>query len=112
MTMGANQQSKSDDDDDSGSSGGGAQAMTQSMTTIMPLMFGFFSLQFSVGLSIYFVTSNVMGIIQYSPQGRKVLDKIFKNNKTEDVIVESVDEDDEPVKQPRKTQKKKKPRKK
>jgi YidC/Oxa1 family membrane protein insertase len=42
-----------------------AQAMTQSMTTIMPLMFGFFSLSFSVGLSIYFVVSNVVGIIQY-----------------------------------------------
>ncbi len=43
-----------------------AQAMTQSMTTIMPLMFGFFSLSFSVGLSIYFITGNIIGIIQYS----------------------------------------------
>jgi len=43
-----------------------AQAMTQSMTTVMPLMFGFFSLSFSVGLSIYFITGNIIGIIQYS----------------------------------------------
>jgi YidC/Oxa1 family membrane protein insertase len=43
-----------------------AQAMSQSMTTIMPLMFGFFSLSFSVGLSIYFITGNIIGIIQYS----------------------------------------------
>lgn len=43
-----------------------AQAMNQSMTTIMPLMFGFFSLSFSVGLSIYFITGNIIGIIQYS----------------------------------------------
>lgn len=42
-----------------------AQAVTQSMTTIMPLMFGFFSLSFSVGLSIYFVVSNIVGIFQY-----------------------------------------------
>ncbi|NWF69486.1 MAG: membrane protein insertase YidC [Chloroflexi bacterium] len=42
-----------------------AQAMTQSMGTIMPLMFGWFSLSFSVGLSIYFVVSNIIGIIQY-----------------------------------------------
>lgn len=116
MTMGANQQSKSDSDSDEGSSGGGqAAAMTQSMTTIMPLMFGFFSLSFSVGLSIYFVTSNVMGIIQYSPQGRKVLNRIFgkKTDDDNDVIVDSDDdEDDEPVKKPRKAQKKKKPRKK
>jgi YidC/Oxa1 family membrane protein insertase len=51
-----------------------AQAMTQSMTTIMPLMFGFFSLQFSVGLSIYFVISNVIGIVQYSLMGQSKLD--------------------------------------
>jgi len=51
-----------------------AQAMTQSMTTIMPLMFGFFSLSFSVGLSIYFVTSNLIGIVQYSLMGESKLD--------------------------------------
>jgi hypothetical protein len=44
--------------------------MTRSMTTIMPLMFGFFSLSFSVGLSIYFVVSNLVGIIQYTVMGR------------------------------------------
>lgn len=51
-----------------------AQAMTQSMTTIMPLMFGFFSLSFSVGLSIYFVVSNLVGIVQYSMMGQSKLD--------------------------------------
>ncbi|MBC7870909.1 MAG: membrane protein insertase YidC [Chitinophagaceae bacterium] len=44
--------------------------MTRSMTTIMPLMFGFFSLQFSVGLGIYFVVSNVVGIAQYTLMGK------------------------------------------
>ncbi len=43
-----------------------AAAMTQSMTTIMPLMMGMFSLSFSVGLSVYFIVSNVMGIVQYA----------------------------------------------
>lgn len=113
-TTKGNQDSK-DKDDDGQSSGIGsqAQAMTKSMTTIMPLMFGFFSLSFSVGLSIYFVTSNLIGIVQYSPQGRKVLDKIFSSNKGDDVIVAVADkaEDDKPVKKPRKF-KKKKPRKK
>ncbi|MCB9452052.1 MAG: YidC/Oxa1 family membrane protein insertase [Anaerolineaceae bacterium] len=47
-----------------------AQAMTQSMTTVMPLMMGFFSLSFSVGLSIYFVVSNVITIVQYSMMGK------------------------------------------
>jgi YidC/Oxa1 family membrane protein insertase len=37
--------------------------MGQSMTLMMPLMFGFFSLSFSTGLSFYFIVSNVIGII-------------------------------------------------
>jgi YidC/Oxa1 family membrane protein insertase len=43
-----------------------AAAMTQSMTTIMPVMMGMFSLSFSVGLSIYFIVSNLISIVQYS----------------------------------------------
>ena len=117
LTMSANKQQKADNDDDDEEQnvGGQAQAMTKSMTTIMPLMFGFFSLSFSVGLSIYFVTSNLIGIVQYSPQGRKVLDRVFRsNNNNNDVVVDSEDEEEEPepVKKPRKTRKKKKPRKK
>lgn len=46
-----------------------AAAMTQSMTTIMPIMMGMFSLSFSVGLSVYFIVSNVIGIVQYSRNG-------------------------------------------
>ncbi len=42
-----------------------AQAMSQSMGTIMPIMYTFFALQFSVGLSIYFIVSNIIGILQY-----------------------------------------------
>lgn len=38
--------------------------MTQSMQYTMPLMFGFFALQFQAGLSVYFVLSNVIGIAQ------------------------------------------------
>lgn len=64
-----------------------AQAMTQSMTTVMPLMFGFFSLSFSVGLSIYFITGNIIGIIQYSLMNdqsalRKFLDRGKENDET------------------------------
>ncbi|HUN05574.1 MAG TPA: YidC/Oxa1 family membrane protein insertase [Aggregatilineales bacterium] len=55
---------KSDDGEPSATNQ--AAAMTQSMTTIMPVMMGMFSLSFSVGLSIYFVVSNVISIIQYS----------------------------------------------
>jgi YidC/Oxa1 family membrane protein insertase len=44
--------------------------MTQSMGTIMPLMYGFFALSFSVGLSVYFIVSNLMQIAQYALSGR------------------------------------------
>ena len=42
---------------------GQAASMNQSMTLMMPLMFGFFSLNFSTGLSFYFIVSNIIGII-------------------------------------------------
>jgi YidC/Oxa1 family membrane protein insertase len=46
------------------SSGDGqAASMGQSMTLMMPLMFGFFSLSFSAGLSFYFIISNIIGIV-------------------------------------------------
>lgn len=58
----------------SSSSGSGqsdqAAAMTRQMTTIMPLMFGIFALSFASGLSIYFIASNIVGIIQYALMGR------------------------------------------
>jgi YidC/Oxa1 family membrane protein insertase len=38
--------------------------MTQSMQYTMPLMFGFISLQFPAGLSLYFVLSNLIGMGQ------------------------------------------------
>jgi YidC/Oxa1 family membrane protein insertase len=47
----------------SGSSDSQPAGMSQSMTMMMPLMFGFFSLNFSTGLSFYFVVSNIIGII-------------------------------------------------
>ena len=109
---GQNKSSKDDDDDDNGAPAGGqAAAMTKSMTTIMPIMFGFFSLSFSVGLSIYFVTSNLIGVVQYSPQGKRVLEKVFRRKSADAPPVEVIFEDDDPPPKTRK-RKKKKPRKK
>jgi YidC/Oxa1 family membrane protein insertase len=45
-------------------------AMGQSMAYTMPLMLGWFALTFPSGLAVYFVTSNVLGIIQYAAQGK------------------------------------------
>jgi YidC/Oxa1 family membrane protein insertase len=41
-----------------------AAGMSQSMMYTMPLMFGFFSVQFPSGLSIYFILANIIGIAQ------------------------------------------------
>ena len=118
LTMGMTGQKsgkKDDDDDDGGSVGGGqAAAMTKSMTTIMPIMFGFFSLSFSVGLSLYFVTSNLIGMAQYSPQGRRALERLFggkKDDEPVEVIFPEEDEAEPPAKKARR-RKKKKPRRK
>ncbi len=54
-----------------------AAAMSQSMGTIMPLMYGFFALSFSVGLSVYFIASNVIGIVQYAMMGKADFRRIF-----------------------------------
>ena len=48
--------------------------MTQSMQYTMPLMFGFFSLQFPAGLSIYFILANLIGIVQ-GLYMRRVMDR-------------------------------------
>ena len=45
-------------------------AMGQSMALTMPLMLGWFALTFPSGLSVYFITSNLLGIIQYAAQGK------------------------------------------
>ena len=45
-------------------------SMNQSMQIMMPLMFGFFALSFSSALSIYFIVSNAVGVIQYAAINR------------------------------------------
>ncbi len=58
-----------------------AAAMNRSMGTMMPLMFGFFALSFSVGLSVYFIVSNILGIAQYSGPGKRLLERVFGDGK-------------------------------
>jgi YidC/Oxa1 family membrane protein insertase len=47
-----------------------AAAMSNMMSIYMPLMLGYFALTFPSGLSVYFITSNVLGIVQYAMQGK------------------------------------------
>ena len=52
-------------------SGDSQQAsMNQSMQLMMPLMFGYITLQYASGLALYFVVSNIVGIaIQFAIAG-------------------------------------------
>lgn len=43
-----------------------AAQMSQTMMLTTTLMFGYFSFTFASGLSIYFVVSNILGVLQYS----------------------------------------------
>jgi len=47
----------------------GAQ-MTKTMSIYMPLMLGWFALNFASGIAVYFIVSNVLGVVQYAATGR------------------------------------------
>jgi YidC/Oxa1 family membrane protein insertase len=57
-----------------------SQSMTQTMQYMMPLMFGFFALSFSAALSIYFVVSNLIGVVQYGAINRWFRDRWEKES--------------------------------
>ncbi len=44
--------------------------MSSMMSIYMPLLLGWFALNFASGISIYFITSNLLGIAQYAATGR------------------------------------------
>lgn len=44
--------------------------MTRMMSIYMPLMLGWFSLTFASGIAVYFIVSNILGIVQYAATGR------------------------------------------
>lgn len=65
-----------------------AAQMSKSMNMMMPIMMGWMALTFSSGLAIYFVTSNLVGILQYAILGRldwsNVLPWLKKDKNTAD----------------------------
>jgi YidC/Oxa1 family membrane protein insertase len=44
--------------------------MSSMMSIYMPLLLGWFALNFASGISVYFITSNLLGIVQYAATGR------------------------------------------
>jgi len=54
-----------------------ASQMSGMMNLYMPLLMGWFAYSFASGLAIYFVTSNLISIIQYALMGRFDLSALF-----------------------------------
>ncbi len=60
--------------------------MSKSMNMMMPIMMGWMALTFSSGLSIYFVASNLVTILQYALMGKLNFSNLFPGKKTEVVV--------------------------
>ena len=78
-----------------------AASMQQSMQVTMPLMFGFMAMQFPSGLSIYFVISNLIGMVQgfimkRSREQEKILQAEAKKHRKKPKAVE-LEETTQPV---------------
>jgi YidC/Oxa1 family membrane protein insertase len=44
--------------------------MTKMMGIYMPLLLGWFALNFASGIAVYFIVSNILGVVQYAATGR------------------------------------------
>jgi len=56
--------------------------MGRMMGLYMPLFIGYLSYLYQAGLALYFVTSNVVGILQYAATGRLDLQNLLPGKKT------------------------------
>jgi len=82
-----------------------AAAMTNSMNMTMPILMGVMAYQFSAGLALYFVVSNLTTVAQYAAMGKTDWSRIFpwvkskpKESKPSIVIPDLPDEvEEEPV---------------
>jgi YidC/Oxa1 family membrane protein insertase len=78
-----------------------AASMSNSMTMMMPLMMGWMAFQFSAGLALYFLISNLTTMVQYVAMGRADWSRIFPWMESKDadsaqkVIIETVPDDDD-----------------
>ena len=77
-------------------------AMTNSMNMTMPVMMGVLAFQFSAGLALYFVVSNLTTVAQYAAMGKTDWSRIFpwiktkpKENKPTIVLPDLDDEEEE-----------------
>lgn len=79
-------------------------AMSNSMMMMMPFMMGWMAYQFSAGLALYFLASNIATVGQYAAMGRVDWSKIFPWVKPleqpKPTVVIDVDEEDEEEEEP------------
>jgi YidC/Oxa1 family membrane protein insertase len=59
--------------------------ITRMMNLYMPLMLGYFAYSFASGLAIYFLTSNLVTMLQYAMMGKLNWRNLLPNRKTENV---------------------------
>jgi YidC/Oxa1 family membrane protein insertase len=90
-----------------------AAMISNSMSIYMPILMGFMAYSLASGLALYFLTSNVFGIIQYAFLGRANWSNIFPFLKKKDesksseksrpkVVEAKVEDVPEPVQEPQK----------
>ncbi|MDP1544687.1 MAG: YidC/Oxa1 family membrane protein insertase [Anaerolineales bacterium] len=51
--------------------------MSKMMSIYMPFLLGWFALNFASGISVYFIVSNVLGVVQYAATGRANWSNLF-----------------------------------
>jgi YidC/Oxa1 family membrane protein insertase len=66
-------------------------SMSRNMMITMPLLFGLMSLQFAAGLSIYFIVSNLAGILQYALYNRTGASNLIPARAEAEEVVEPVE---------------------
>lgn len=57
-------------------------AMSNMMSIYMPFLMGYFAMTFASGLALYFITSNLLGILQYAMMGRANWSNIIPGKKS------------------------------
>jgi YidC/Oxa1 family membrane protein insertase len=61
-------------------------SMTKAMNLYMPLLMGWLAYSFSAGLALYFITSNLIGILQYGAMGRLDWRNIIPSRKNDSKV--------------------------
>ncbi|MBN1286147.1 MAG: membrane protein insertase YidC [Anaerolineae bacterium] len=85
---------------------GAAAGMSQSMLYIMPLMYGWIAFSLAAGLSIYFITSSVIGIAQYSAMGKANWGSLLSFGRAKSSSADQPGGDEQPGKRNKRQQKK------